>query len=101
MIDPISLYIDVFKKLSGPVVFNLDGAQACTKRVSGASMVLERELVVERLCASTERRIWMSFDDELLLFVVMCVLQGGGRCLFSGVAVVVVAIVTVVSPCSH
>lgn len=95
MIDPFSLHVDVFEKFSGPVVFLLDGTQTCTKGVSGASMVLERELVVERLCASTERHVWMSFDDELLLCAVVCVCQGGGRCLFSGV------VVAVVSSCSH
>lgn len=54
-------------------MFLLDGAQTCTKGVSGASMVLERELVVKRLCASTERRMWMCFDDDLLLCVVVYV----------------------------
>ena len=98
MTDPFSLYVNIFEKHSGPVVFLLDGAQTCTKGVSGASMVLERELVVERLCARTERRIWMSFDDELLLCLVMCIRQGSGRCLFSGG---VVAVVAVASSCSH
>lgn len=60
-------------------MFLLDGAKTCSKRVSSASMVLERKLAVKGFCTGTERRIGISFDDKLLLCVVMCVGQGGCR----------------------